>query len=69
MNQPCQKHCNNRSSECRKTCEAWKQYEAWKREDYKSREFDRDIEQFLNSKEAERKKDIALGKLHRKRSK
>lgn len=34
---PCSKECPERTVECKRTCEAWKQYEAEKMEDYKHR--------------------------------
>lgn len=34
---PCTKECPSRTPECRKTCEAYREYEEYKREDYAQR--------------------------------
>ena len=34
---PCSQTCPDRTAECKRSCERWKQYEAAKQEDYKNR--------------------------------
>ena len=69
MKQPCKIDCPDRSAECHGRCEKWLEYERARNEEYIKRGEEKYTEGLLYQIEQDRKRDIALGKMRRRRSK
>lgn len=69
MKQPCDKNCPDRSAECHSRCEKWLEYEKARNEEYARRAEEKQKEGILYQIERDRKRDIALGRMRKRRSK
>lgn len=69
MKQPCKIDCPERSAECHARCERWLEYERARGEEYARRRREKEKEGLLDSLERDRKRDIALGRLRKRRNK
>ena len=67
--QPCKRDCPERSGECHASCERWKKYEAERNSEYELIRKEKAQYYDMYEFEANRKRDIATGKLRRRRSK
>ena len=69
MKQPCDKKCPDRSAECHSRCGKWLEYEKARNEEYARRAEEKHNEGVLYQIERDRKRDIALGRMKRRRNK
>ena len=69
MNHPCRQDCPDRNAECHAICEKWKAYETERNREYERVKEEREKSQALYQIERDRKRDIALGKMRRRRNK
>lgn len=68
MEHPCYK-CPDRNAECHATCEKWRAYEVERNKEYERIGKEKELARVLYLMERDRKRDIALGKMKRRRSK
>lgn len=69
MKQPCQKNCPNRNAECHTKCEKWLAYEKARNEEYERKGKEKEQDRVLYELERDRKRDIALGRMKKRRNK
>lgn len=69
MKQPCQINCPNRNAECHAKCEKWLEYEKARNEEYERKGKEKEKDRVLFELERDRKRDIALGRMKKRRNK
>ncbi len=69
MKQPCQIKCPDRNAECHAKCEKWLEYERARNEEYERKGKEKEKDRVLYEIERDRKRDIALGRMKKRRNK
>jgi len=69
MKQPCKIDCPDRNAECHAICKKWQEYEKARNEEYTRRAEEKKKDGVLYLIERDRKRDIALGRMRRRKSK